>query len=95
MERGRHIRNPCSGSHLGLEPSADLCHAAERDFSEEPLLVAEVLVGRLLRYCSRRSGLYYLIAFAAIASSAGNPLINIAFTVAVALGWAWITAVYV
>jgi hypothetical protein len=39
-------------------------------------------------------GIYYLVAFAGIASGAGNPVINIAFTVAVALGWGWVTALY-
>jgi Protein of unknown function (DUF998) len=37
-------------------------------------------------------GVYYLVAFAGIASGAGNPVINIAFTVAVVLGWSWMTA---
>jgi hypothetical protein len=40
-------------------------------------------------------GVYYFVAFAGIASGAGNPVINIAFTVAVAFGWTWITAVCV
>jgi hypothetical protein len=39
-------------------------------------------------------GVYYLVAFAGIASGAGNPVINIAFTVAVALGWGWLTALF-
>ena len=42
--------------------------------------------------CSAVIGVYYLVAFAGIASGAGNPVINIAFTVAVALGWGWVTA---
>ncbi|HEX3196147.1 MAG TPA: DUF998 domain-containing protein [Propionibacteriaceae bacterium] len=42
--------------------------------------------------CSAVTGVYYLVAFAGIASGAGNSVINIAFTVAVALGWAWLTA---
>lgn len=42
--------------------------------------------------CSAVVGVYYLVAFAGIASGAGNPAINIAFTVAVALGWGWLTA---
>jgi len=42
--------------------------------------------------CSAAIGVYYLVAFAGIASGAGNPAINIAFTVAVALGWGWLTA---
>jgi hypothetical protein len=42
--------------------------------------------------CSAAIGVYYLVAFAGIASGAANPLINIGFTVAVALGWGWITA---
>jgi hypothetical protein len=45
--------------------------------------------------CSAAIGLYYLVAFAGIASAAGNPMINIAFTVAVALGWGWVTALCV
>jgi hypothetical protein len=40
-------------------------------------------------------GGYYLVAFAGIASGAANPVINIAFTVAVALGWGWVTALCV
>jgi Protein of unknown function (DUF998) len=40
-------------------------------------------------------GVYYLVAFAGIASGAGYPVINIAFTVAVALGWGWVTALCV
>ena len=42
--------------------------------------------------CSAAIGVYYLVAFVGIASGAGNPVINIAFTVAVALGWGWLTA---
>ena len=42
--------------------------------------------------CSAAIGVYYLVAFAGIASGAGNPVINIAFTVAVVLGWGWLTA---
>ncbi|HET9778497.1 MAG TPA: DUF998 domain-containing protein [Propionibacteriaceae bacterium] len=45
--------------------------------------------------CSAVVGVYYLVAFAGIASGAGNPVINIAFTVAVALGWVWLTALFV
>jgi hypothetical protein len=47
---------------------------------------------RLWAACSAAIGVYYLIAFAGIASGAGNPVINIAFTVAVVLGWGWVTA---
>jgi hypothetical protein len=50
---------------------------------------------RVWAVCSATIGVYYLVAFAGIASGAGNPVINIAFTIAVALGWAWITAVCV
>jgi hypothetical protein len=39
-------------------------------------------------------GIYYLVAFAGIASGAGNPVVNIAFTVAVALGWVWLTRLF-
>jgi Protein of unknown function (DUF998) len=45
--------------------------------------------------CSAAMGVYYLVAFAGIASGAGSPLINIAFTVAVGLGWGWITGLCV
>lgn len=45
--------------------------------------------------CSAAIGIYYLLAFAGIASGAGNSVINIAFTVAVALGWGWVTALCV
>jgi hypothetical protein len=45
--------------------------------------------------CSAVVGVYYLVAFAGIASGAGNPAINIAFTVAVLLGWGWVTALCV
>jgi hypothetical protein len=45
--------------------------------------------------CSAVVGIYYLVAFAGIASGAGNPVINIAFTVAVALGWVWLTALFI
>jgi hypothetical protein len=45
--------------------------------------------------CSATIGTYYLVAFAGIAYGAGNPVINVAFTIAVALGWTWITAVCV
>ena len=44
--------------------------------------------------CSAVVSVYYLVAFAGIASGAGNPVINIAFTVAVALGWVWLTALF-
>ena len=45
--------------------------------------------------CSAVVGVYYLVAFAGIASGAGNPVINIAFTVAVLLGWGWVTALFI
>jgi Protein of unknown function (DUF998) len=48
---------------------------------------------RVWAVCSAVIGVYYLVAFAGIASGAGNPAINIAFTVAVVLGWGWLTAV--
>ena len=41
--------------------------------------------------CSAAIGVYYLVAFAGIASGAGNPVINIAFAAAVVLGWGWLT----
>ena len=47
---------------------------------------------RIWAACSAVIGVYYLVAFAGVASGAGNPVINIAFTVAVAFGWAWFTA---
>ena len=50
---------------------------------------------RVWAACSAAIGIYYLVAFAGIASGAGNPMINIAFTVAVALAWAWLTALCV
>jgi len=50
---------------------------------------------RVWAACSAAIGVYYLVAFAGIASGAGNPVINIAFTVAVALGWGWVTALCV
>jgi hypothetical protein len=50
---------------------------------------------RVWATCSALVGVYYLVAFAGIASGAGNPVINIAFTVAVALGWGWVTALCV
>jgi hypothetical protein len=50
---------------------------------------------RVWATCSALIGVYYLVAFAGIASGAANPVINIAFTVAVALGWGWVTALCV
>jgi hypothetical protein len=50
---------------------------------------------RVWAVCSAVTGVYYLVAFAGIASGAGNSLINIAFTVAVALGWGWFTVLCV
>jgi hypothetical protein len=46
---------------------------------------------RIWAACSALTGVYYLVAFAGIASGAGNPMINIGFTVAVVLGWGWLT----
>jgi hypothetical protein len=40
------------------------------------------------------TGVYYLVSFAGIASGAGNTVINIAFSVAVVLGWTWLTMLY-
>lgn len=40
---------------------------------------------------SLATGVYYFVSFAGIASGAGNALINLAFTAAVVLGWAWVT----
>ncbi len=37
------------------------------------------------------TGVYYLVSFAGIASGAGNTVVNLAFTVAVILGWTWVT----
>jgi hypothetical protein len=45
--------------------------------------------------CSAVVGVYYLVAFAGIASGAGNAVINIAFTVAVVLGWVWLTVLFI
>ena len=50
---------------------------------------------RVWAVCSAVIGIYYLVAFAGIASGAGNPVLNIAFTVAVVLGWGWMTALCV
>jgi hypothetical protein len=47
---------------------------------------------RIWTICSAVIGVYYLVAFAGIASGAGSAVINIAFTVAVVLGWGWLTA---
>jgi hypothetical protein len=41
---------------------------------------------------SRGTGIFFLIAFIGIASGAGNALINIGFTVAIAAGWLWLAA---
>ena len=46
---------------------------------------------RLWAVCSAAIGVYYLVAFAGIASGAGSPVIKIAFTAAVMLGWGWLT----
>jgi hypothetical protein len=40
------------------------------------------------------TGVYYLVSFAGIASGAGSAMINIAFTVAVAVGWTWLTVLF-
>jgi hypothetical protein len=37
------------------------------------------------------TGVVYLVTFVGIASGAGNAVVNLAFTGAVVLGWAWIT----
>jgi Protein of unknown function (DUF998) len=50
---------------------------------------------RIWAACSAVTGVYYLVAFAGIASGAGNPMINIGFTVAVVLGWGWLTVLCV
>lgn len=41
------------------------------------------------------TGVLYLVTFAGIASGAGNAASNLAFTVAVILGWAWVTLLLV
>jgi hypothetical protein len=41
---------------------------------------------------SRVTGVFFLAAFIGIASGAGNALINITFTVAIAVGWLWLCA---
>ncbi|MEU7871744.1 DUF998 domain-containing protein [Dactylosporangium sp. NPDC049140] len=41
---------------------------------------------------SRVTGIFFLAAFVGIASGAGNALINITFTVAIAAGWLWLSA---
>jgi Protein of unknown function (DUF998) len=41
------------------------------------------------------TGVFYLASFAGIASGAGNVAINLAFTAAVILGWAWVTLLMV
>lgn len=63
------------------------------------LIVACLVFARWFRRRERRgwavfslvTGVYYFASFAGIASGAGNTAINLAFTVAVVLGWAWIT----
>jgi hypothetical membrane protein len=42
---------------------------------------------------SRVTGVVFLAAFVGIASGGGNPVLNLAFTAAVLLGWVWVTAV--
>jgi hypothetical protein len=44
---------------------------------------------------SRVVGIFFLAAFVGIASGAGKAPINIAFTVAIGLGWIWLTAITV
>jgi hypothetical membrane protein len=41
---------------------------------------------------SRVTGVLFLAAFVGIASGGGSPVLNLAFTAAVLLGWAWQTA---
>jgi hypothetical membrane protein len=40
---------------------------------------------------SRATGVVFLAAFVGIAAGGGNPVLNLAFTAAVLLGWAWLT----
>lgn len=40
------------------------------------------------------TGVYYLVSFGGIATGAGKALVNLAFTAAVILGWAWITLLF-
>ena len=42
---------------------------------------------------SRVTGIFFLVAFVGIASGAGKAPINVAFTIAIGLGWFWLTAV--
>lgn len=65
------------------------------------LIVACLVLARTFRRHGERgwatfstvTGLYYLVSFAGIASGAGNTVVNLAFTVAVVLGWAWVSLV--
>ena len=40
---------------------------------------------------TRATGVVFLVAFAGIASGAASPLVNLAFTAAVVLTWAWLS----
>lgn len=41
------------------------------------------------------TGVYFFVSFVGIASGAGNTVVNLAFTVAVVLGWTWVTLLLV
>jgi hypothetical protein len=48
--------------------------------------------GQLVRArLTRATGVVFLVAFAGIASGATSPVVNLAFTAAVVLTWAWLS----
>jgi hypothetical protein len=57
-------------------------------------VLARRFPGRLATL-SRVTGVVFLVGFAGIATGSGQPIVVVAFTVAVALVWAWLAAVCV
>lgn len=63
------------------------------------LIVACLVLARWFRHRGQTgwarfslvTGVYYFVSFAGIATGAGNTVVNLAFTVAVVLGWLWLT----
>lgn len=82
--------------------TAGLLHLVTGGVAFACLIAACLVVGRRLRRAGARwatastaVGLLYLAAFVGIGTGAGSPVIVLSFVVAVLLGWAWLTALFV
>jgi hypothetical protein len=63
--------------------------------STAPLLLAGALAGRGWSRFSLITGIVYILGLVGLATGSGTAVVNLGFTVAVIVGWAWLTLLMV